>query len=952
MNMRIHSIVFVSVLLPVLMSCLSCRANEAGESYPLPDYIQKYEQILDANIRKYGWEDAVKPFEQKSFTELKARRPFDLFKCSELSMMLYARTQNPEYIKIAQAFFGKGLAWSMELRAASNNRNIHRTDCFLMEPMMISARMLKEADAFKAEWDADFEVMVADTIEWGTGLANSRSHSNRVTVPLAGAAALLKMYPNDRRMHELEDAMEGYWEMVCEVGDLDENSGNYSSLGFAGIVLLAQQLGVEDDFQSDQFHNAFEKYLYMISPEGFMPEWGDDYFHPAPLIRWINLFEYAASIYQDPHFAGGARKLYRAYEARYSDYGRYWDIQEVDYPLFLDVDLYEKSGVMPLPENSITTIRNDRLGNSHQDKMLLKTGQEPGDSMVMIDLYSRGDHSQATMDNRPSVSYYEADSTPLFYNYERHVPGAPFGNQVIVGENSDQWPRRPEWPEKTWRTQQVPTDRLNTIEGESDPDMRELTGMSIRFLNPAFAKVKLYIDNIRLVGPKGTIVVDDLEGPASADRKNSWWPTELVSKSSEHTEGRSSLCVQLSANGSINSPTTPYDFKFNVKDYPLLQYDLMYEGPFPLQALTGMEIRFPDQRGGINAWHHWSMQTLLANLDDSWIEQRGQDVFGYMAFDQYGTYDSALSRGVVLTQEGVLVIRDVLEPGSTAQGLDAGSIWQLYSLDEQGENWFTSYGEAPMKSISEDIGYGGSGMTVWFDQPQLNQIGVQQISGGFRHGNMKGFQYQREGLLNTAYAKRTVAGTEPMAWFTIVVPQKRGVAGSDVAQGIRVSGDTARIVLPGVTLTVLNNGKGKWSVSREPNSYAYPARRPAVAEPKDAIANIAGQQGWEFRSPDVISKWISGSVDYPIYVPEPGTYELRVEQGSGRANGTYQIEADGNTLTAQVKNTGGDNNLTFVDVGPLSFVSAGWKNIVLTPVNLPKGEALMQIKRIQLRPTD
>lgn len=911
-----------------------------------PDYVQIYEKILEENVTQYGWNDHQAPFEERSFKELNARRPYFLFECSMLAMQLYAHTGNEAYPKMAQAFFEKALNWSVEIQSQLSNRSIHDTDCFLMAPMMISARKLKQAERFKLEWDEAFDLMVNDTLQSAIRWARSMSHSNRVTVPLAGAAALLKMYPDDPRMTELKVALEDYWQMITEVGDLDENSGNYSSLGFAGIVLMAQQLEVEEDFQAPQFRNAFVKYLNMISPEGYIPEWGDDYFHPSPMLRWVNLFEYAASIYQDPYFAGGARKVYAAYETRKSDYGRYFEKEMIDYPLLLDTKLHKDTGKLPTPGDSLITHRNDRMGARHQDKMILRTGQEPGDAMVMLDLYSRGDHSQATMDNRPSISYYEANSTPLFYNYARHVPGAPYGNQIFVGEDSPRWPRRAEWPEKTWRTQQVPTDRLNTIDGNTDPLMRELTGMHIRFLNEGFKGVRLYIDNLRLVGPKGILMVDDFEWPASGDQNISWNPVQIVSKSDKHTEGKSSARIQLSPNGSVNSPRIPYDFKFNIEDYPLLQYDLMYEGDFPMDALTGMEIRFPTGRGGINAWHHWSMQTLLGNIDTAQCEQRGKDAFGYVSFNNYTTDDSSLSRGIVLTEEGILIIRDILYPGEHAIGQTAGSLWQLYSYDERGDNWFTSYGEAPQKSISEDIQYGGHGMTVWFEPKVSREYGVQKIE-GFRHGNFKGFQYQRNSELNISYSKQAIVSQQPISWFTIVVPQSRGIPGREIARHIQTAHDWAKIELEGVTLIVHNDGKGAWSIKREANQISYSYLDAIIANAKDAISNINGQQGWRFFD-DAIDRWLSGSVNFPVYVNKPGTYRLLLNQASGDSAQKVRIETGEESFETQVIEVDSDQNYQLIEYRTVYFSTPGWKIITLSPVEKSQKNGLMKLKGLQL----
>ena len=52
------------------------------------------------------------------------------------------------------------------------------------------------------------------------------------------------------------------------------------------------------------------------------------------------------------------------------------------------------------------------------DKLILRTGSEPGSAMVMLDLYAAGSHSQPS--KGPSIAYYEVDGVPLFHNLGRH----------------------------------------------------------------------------------------------------------------------------------------------------------------------------------------------------------------------------------------------------------------------------------------------------------------------------------------------------------------------------------------------------------------------------------------------------------------------------------------------------------------------------------------------------
>ena len=76
----------------------------------------------------------------------------------------------------------------------------------------------------------------------------------------------------------------------------------------------------------------------------------------------------------------------------------------------------------------------------------------------------------------------------------------------------------------------------------------------------------------------------------------------------------------------------------------------------------------------------------------------GSDAFGMLRLSKYFRPDTRLTRQLVLTAEGVLVVRDDLLPGSSVSGFQCGPLWHLlHPRDEAahipedsdaGENWF------------------------------------------------------------------------------------------------------------------------------------------------------------------------------------------------------------------------------------------------------------------------
>ena len=60
---------------------------------------------------------------------------------------------------------------------------------------------------------------------------------------------------------------------------------------------------------------------------------------------------------------------------------------------------------------------------------------------------------------------------------------------------------------------------------------------------------------------------------------------------------------------------------------------------------------------------------------------RGRDAYARVEFDPYASFDSSLVRQFILTEEGIILVRDDLTPGKTVDGFNAGCLWQMYSVD-------------------------------------------------------------------------------------------------------------------------------------------------------------------------------------------------------------------------------------------------------------------------------
>jgi len=99
--------------------------------------------------------------------------------------------------------------------------------------------------------------------------------------------------------------------------------------------------------------------------------------------------------------------------------------------------------------------------------------------------------------------------------------------------------------------------------------------------------------------------------------------------------------------------------------------------------LTPPDLNFPhmdnckdDNRlGKIDATFDCRGNPQNLKYGDVFAQNKGADAYGLVEFEQYYRPDTSLTRRLLLTHEGILVIRDDLTPGESVDGYSAGSLW-------------------------------------------------------------------------------------------------------------------------------------------------------------------------------------------------------------------------------------------------------------------------------------
>jgi len=140
---------------------------------------------------------------------------------------------------------------------------------------------------------------------------------------------------------------------------------------------------------------------------------------------------------------------------------------------------------------------------------------------------------------------------------------------------------------------------------------------------------------------------------------------------------------------------------------------------------------------------------------DVLAQNKGADAYGLVEFEQYYSPDTSLTRRLLLTHEGILVICDDLTPGKSVDGYKAGSLWnplqamgRPHTLSPQrdggvpdpetGENWWDFAAPRAFPSCDlDDTNVYTSELMVYHGRAAGRSFGIKNLEPPYTHGNAK-----------------------------------------------------------------------------------------------------------------------------------------------------------------------------------------------------------------------
>jgi len=616
-------------------------------------------------------------------------------------------------------------------------------DFFALHPFLVAYQKLDQAGFVDAGLRAKVRARVIE--KFGPG---QRGNHNQTACRIAGVALALQLFPDLPDAAVRRKYVDDGWMDWYAIRDTVENAPNYNRIFWEMMFHFADITRRAPLLDDPKVKRVFLRYRDQVTPAGVIPGVGDSAFTHRDS-DWISVFERAAAIYQEPTLRwpaekmallpepdpkGVARSVHAAGELLSFCYAEQWR----------DRNLMAK---MPASRSAVlyrATPKND----NEPDQIVLSPSRAAGAPYAMMELFAQqGGHAHPDW---ASLQYFEVDGVPLLHGLGYNSRMTTHSNIVMLRPPGEPFPHKsmPFEPD-VWYEATVP---LRDLQHFDTLIFRVENGGQRPNNSPAMSA---WVDNLRLAGPAGEKLLDDFSG-AVTER---WSGGVRRERDAGAKPGRSSIKVECS--GGVTFLTRKMDVSVRPEQYQYMKFNWKLSSqrsaltrPFILRLLEGSR----DFSQSI-------VDPLLPMVvREAKTEMHGKDSYGEATLDPYFTPATKLRRQVIMTAEGLLVVRDTVTPGKEADGWTCGPIFHLF--------------EQPSR------------LNVSFLKTEGMQSGVQEVKLAERLHPY------------TTFARQTLRAGIPAVFVTVLNPN--GGTAEIAEQVVRIPGQ----------FDIRIGSDGKWSVVR------------------------------------------------------------------------------------------------------------------------------------------
>ena len=619
---------------------------------------------------------------------------------------------------------------------------------------------------------------------------------------------------------------------------------------FAEITSQAHPERMDLLLQSPDVRKVYERFLHQVPPSGVMAAVGDDGEPTGPLRSidsWPAIFEKLGVVTNESEFLLAADRIFANETATE---------ERLKYPFGhlaggQTLSQLARGGDWALGPSVAPNARASRLGSfigkrrglsdqpqtynmTVEDMLVLK--DKKGSAFIQTDVYLGVQHAHVTQAG--AIVRFEHEKVIFLQNLGYHNRCPEHANHLIMSPNASDFPFQTyRIVPGRWHKSTLPTKRFRyTAPSEDKPGwhLRNLSSLNFRLsIDVHDQQTWIEVDDIRLTGPAGEILIDDFEHrppkPWCASRgvACSNWTTD--SHSGSHAmklwppnQASSSCCFDRPADAA------PFPLVFDSREYDTLEVVWRFSSNTPgswfesagpptgLQGGTNRGLEIGDHDGSpfgfttCDEFAPWpNHPSTIATTAD------GRDSF--MSFEMGGWYTRGTNwtRNAVLLHEGALVVLDTLVASERASGYVAGPVWHLVVAEEplqgtsdENQPWYNAFG---FTDTSEPVPHinNASQMLVMMASSRGEQA-EQGVSSRMLWGNVKPW---------SLFTKVSVEPGAPVHFLSVLQPHRQSA--DTVARATKIQylyessqGGAFSVHLAQGTVSVSIAANGSWGVVR------------------------------------------------------------------------------------------------------------------------------------------
>ncbi|MFI4910115.1 MAG: hypothetical protein ACIAQZ_00465 [Sedimentisphaeraceae bacterium JB056] len=660
---------------------------------------------------------------------------------------------------------------------------------FLPYPFTDAYVRIKDAGFMTAQLDADLTAFAEANFTTVDINPHADDIHNQHFARAAGLAYAAAVWPGSSKALQWLTYSNAYMDKVIANGDAVENATNYDYICSFYMWHMADKLGRVAEMEA--MKGYFSRCADYIAPSGKTPDFGDsgqvqydpDWpmscftagFRIAPMYR-------AAAHFDDPKMQWAADNIYNIITQREQlpDFGYTGEV-----PLYAMTYMEDwKTEIAyqtPEFESTVTTKRyktylNDPVSD-YEDKLILCQSKDAGDPYLMMDLFTpHGSHTH--INQHVSVNYYEYDGVPLLTTNGYHGWGPESSNLCLIRDVSDSFPYPvPAYSAAQWQTLEIPLDNIRTFgpHGQITYDT-----INLRMNNTSGTLLAGRFDNLRLSGPAGEVLIDDFES------LDGWTISGLKSLINyDKTQGSNSMQIGYTEDGTWFNTKSYGPTTVDLEQYTNVKLDWKYSNN--LTEVRPLIFRFESNESTCMSDFHANFLQMFSRRNKTIAADCGQVSYGSVKCDEYFTYDTKFARRMLMTADGVLIVRDDMLAGNEAAGRNAGPLWNLASTGEpqSGPQWVDSNG-------------GNKELLVFMDSVNgADEYGYQTID----------ISYARQGQ-RAAFTRKVLQAGESERFMSVLVPHSPLADVNTIVSSISVLQDAAGFEgSSSVTLNVAGEAK-------------------------------------------------------------------------------------------------------------------------------------------------